>query len=40
MKKINKLELLAKLSKEGYKFSIYEHAPIHTVEESRKKQEN
>ena len=36
MKKINKLDLLAELSKEDCKFSIYEHAPINTVEESKK----
>ena len=36
MKKINKLDLLTELSKEDFKFSIYEHAPINTVEESKK----
>ena len=36
MKKINKLDLLSKLSKENYKFSIYDHPPINTVVESKK----
>ena len=33
--KINKLDLLAKLSKENIEFNIFEHAPLHTVEESK-----
>ena len=36
MKKINKLDLLERLSKEDIKFSIHEHAPLHTVEQSKK----
>ena len=36
MKKISKLDIFAKLSKEDYKFSIFDHKPIHTVEESQK----
>ena len=36
MKKINKLDLLERLSKDDIKFSIHEHAPLHTVEQSKK----
>jgi|TARA_B100001964_G_scaffold160342_1_gene176087 Ala-tRNA(Pro) deacylase len=35
IEKINKLNLLTMLSKQNIKFDIYEHAALHTVEESK-----